>query len=295
MRWWRCSSRVGKVAAAATATAAGRASSTSTASSSPAPPVACTDSARVGDVVVADAPAAARPGCLADLPALRGAAIRHRPVSHADPRVSAGAGRGRGAPCSASAARRARAVPTTVGLDPDLAVLRHRVARRAPRPAGERRPLRLQRRRKRRPAPAPARGPRRRDGRRRARPGLLRPGHRLRRRANDLRSRRRQRRTSTSRRFVEVGREPLFAGDRSTLAARSGPGHRTDEGGDSASIDCPLDPCSERDADRKASQARAIDSDLATGAADATEEPAGIPGRPERPPLVGPHAGQAAT
>ena len=43
----------------------------------------------------------------------------------------------------------------------------------------------------------------------------------------------------------------------------------------------------ERDADRKASQARAIDSELATGAADAIEEPAGIPGRPERPLLVG--------
>jgi len=42
----------------------------------------------------------------------------------------------------------------------------------------------------------------------------------------------------------------------------------------------------DRDADRKASRARAIDPDLATGAADLIEEPAGIPGRPEHPPLV---------
>jgi uncharacterized ferritin-like protein (DUF455 family) len=39
----------------------------------------------------------------------------------------------------------------------------------------------------------------------------------------------------------------------------------------------------DRDADRKAARARAIDLDLPSGAAEAIAEPAGIPGRPDRP------------
>jgi uncharacterized ferritin-like protein (DUF455 family) len=42
----------------------------------------------------------------------------------------------------------------------------------------------------------------------------------------------------------------------------------------------------DRDADRKASRARALDACLASGASDAIAEPPGIPGRPERPLLV---------
>jgi uncharacterized ferritin-like protein (DUF455 family) len=42
----------------------------------------------------------------------------------------------------------------------------------------------------------------------------------------------------------------------------------------------------ERDADRKAGRARAIDLGAASGAADRIDTPSGIPGRPERPQLV---------
>ncbi|MEO8526162.1 MAG: ferritin-like domain-containing protein [Caldimonas sp.] len=43
----------------------------------------------------------------------------------------------------------------------------------------------------------------------------------------------------------------------------------------------------DRDPDRKASRARALDLDAATGAAETIDEPSGIPGRPDRPLLVG--------
>jgi uncharacterized ferritin-like protein (DUF455 family) len=42
----------------------------------------------------------------------------------------------------------------------------------------------------------------------------------------------------------------------------------------------------DRDPDRKARRARAADPGVATGAADTVEELLGIPGRPDRPPLV---------
>jgi uncharacterized ferritin-like protein (DUF455 family) len=42
----------------------------------------------------------------------------------------------------------------------------------------------------------------------------------------------------------------------------------------------------DQEPDRKASRARAIDPSVATGATEIVEEPLGIPGRPNRPPLV---------
>ena len=125
--------------------------------------------------------AAARPGCLADLSAVRGAADRPCALRgrHRDQRCAGRRGR-RAAARSGRAAGRRRWSTTSACR-----------RRGAPRPGGERRPLRLDRGRKRALRRGAARRAGGRDGGRRGGAGVPRLRRALRRGAHDLRPRRR--------------------------------------------------------------------------------------------------------